>query len=122
MSAGEDIPALANVLVRRAAERHATVAQPLPQAVLRRLMEHTWPGNVRELANALERLVLLAEDGRVSADYLPPEIGGSHLVRKGNIPICRHRGLLGTRWRRTCCGRLWSSPTATVPARPACSA
>jgi two-component system NtrC family response regulator len=37
-------------------------------------MEHGWPGNVRELANAVERLVLLAEDGGVSLDDLPPEV------------------------------------------------
>ena len=43
----------------------------LPPAVLQRLLDHTWPGNVRELGNAVERLVLLAEDGQVSADDLP---------------------------------------------------
>ncbi len=37
-------------------------------------MEHGWPGNVRELSNAVERLVLLAENGRVSLDDLPAEI------------------------------------------------
>jgi DNA-binding NtrC family response regulator len=83
----EDIPALADVLVRRAAERHATVAQQLPQTVLRRLMEHTWPGNVRELANALERLVLLAEDGRVSVDDLPPEIGAATSPGRGTFHL-----------------------------------
>ena len=38
------------------------------------LMEHGWPGNVRELANAVERLVLLAEDGRPSIEDLPAEL------------------------------------------------
>jgi transcriptional regulator of acetoin/glycerol metabolism len=46
----------------------------LPSAVLRLLIEHRWPGNVRELANVVERLVLLAEDGRVRSEDLPEEI------------------------------------------------
>src|SRR6185503_2537744 len=45
-------------------------------AVLRALVEHSWPGNVRELANAVERLVLLAEDGRARLEDLPPEVAG----------------------------------------------
>ncbi len=83
----EDIPELADALLRRAAERHSTVAEPLPQAVLRRLMEHTWPGNVRELANAVERLVLLAEDGRVSIDDLPQEIGATASSGSGTFRL-----------------------------------
>ena len=70
----EDLPALAGHLLERAARRHGVAVAPLPPAVLRVLMEHDWPGNVRELANVLERLVLLAEDGRLSVEDLPPEI------------------------------------------------
>ena len=43
---------------------------------MRRLMKYPWPGNVRELANAVERLVLLAEDGRAKLEDLPPEVTG----------------------------------------------
>ncbi len=37
-------------------------------------MDYGWPGNVRELANAVERLVLLAEDERLSEEDLPAPI------------------------------------------------
>jgi two-component system NtrC family response regulator len=70
----EDVPLLAAAFLDQASARHGLEVRPLPTAVLRALMEHGWPGNVRELANAVERLVLLAEDGRVSLDDLPPEV------------------------------------------------
>ena len=67
----EDIPLLVEHFVARAGRRHGVPIPAIPPAVLRRLLDHTWPGNVRELGNAVERLVLLAEDGQVSADDLP---------------------------------------------------
>jgi two-component system NtrC family response regulator len=71
----EDIPLLAAAFLTRFTTQHRiAVAGPLPPAVLRLLMEHRWPGNVRELANVVERLVLLAEDGRVRSEDLPEEI------------------------------------------------
>jgi two-component system NtrC family response regulator len=70
----EDVPLLAEAFRRRAHERHGREVERLTPAVLRCLMEHRWPGNVRELANAVERLVLLAENGRVSVEDLPAEV------------------------------------------------
>lgn len=70
----EDVPILARHLLERAAQRHGIDVAPLPPAVLRRLIEYDWPGNVRELANVTERLVLLADEGRVATDDLPQEV------------------------------------------------
>jgi DNA-binding NtrC family response regulator len=71
----EDVPLLAaTFLARFTAQHRVAVAGPLPPAVLRLLIDHHWPGNVRELANVVERLVLLAEDGRVRSEDLPEEI------------------------------------------------
>ena len=41
---------------------------------MKRLLDFSWPGNVRQLGNVVERLVLLAEDGRVSVEDLPQEV------------------------------------------------
>jgi len=79
----EDVPLLAAAFLEQASTRHGIEMSPLPPAVLRSLMEHGWPGNVRELANVLERLVLLAEDGQVSIDDLPPEMRQSEAVEDG---------------------------------------
>ncbi|MCP3963149.1 MAG: sigma-54-dependent Fis family transcriptional regulator [bacterium] len=70
----EDVPRLVEHFTARAARRHGVRVGPFPAGVQRRLLDHSWPGNVRELGNAVERLVLLAEDGRVSADDLPAEV------------------------------------------------
>jgi two-component system NtrC family response regulator len=70
----EDVPLLAVAFLGRASARHGIEVGSLPPEVLRALMEHGWPGNVRELANVVERLVLLAEDGRPSIEDLPAEM------------------------------------------------
>lgn len=67
----DDIPLLVEHFAGRAARRHGVAVKPFPGAVMRRLLDHPWPGNVRELGNTVERLVLLAEDGVVSAHDLP---------------------------------------------------
>jgi DNA-binding NtrC family response regulator len=74
----EDIPLLAGALFDQACRRHGCSVRPLPPAVLRRFMGYHWPGNVRELANVVERLVLLAEDGRVREEDLPDEVLKPH--------------------------------------------
>src|SRR6185295_6062364 len=38
------------------------------------VQRYDWPGNVRELRNAVERMMLLAEGGRITAADLPPEL------------------------------------------------
>lgn len=70
----EDIPRLVEHFVQRAARRHGVRVGAIPATVLRKLLDYGWPGNVRELGNVVERLVLLAEDGRVSAEDLPDEM------------------------------------------------
>jgi DNA-binding NtrC family response regulator len=35
---------------------------------------YAWPGNVREVRNAVERMMLLAEGGRITTACLPPEV------------------------------------------------
>ncbi len=70
----EDIPVLVEHFAARAARRHGVCVAPFPGRVMKRLLDHSWPGNVRELGNAVERLVLLAEDGHVSGGDLPEEM------------------------------------------------
>jgi transcriptional regulator with PAS, ATPase and Fis domain len=41
------------------------------------LQRYSWPGNVRQLQNALDRAKILADDDRIRADNLPPEIVNS---------------------------------------------
>ena len=89
----EDVPRLVEHFAARAARRHGVQVSGFPSRVLKRLLDYSWPGNVRELGNVVERLVLLADDGRVSVDDLPEEMterglsassnGGFHLPPGG---------------------------------------
>ncbi len=70
----EDIPALVDHFVARAARLHGLDPPPvIPRAVLRRLIDAPWKGNVRELGNVVERLLLLADDAGVRVEDLPLE-------------------------------------------------
>jgi transcriptional regulator with PAS, ATPase and Fis domain len=72
----EDIEPLARFFVKRYAEQNKLPAVPdLPPDVVVALKAHDWPGNVRELENAIERLIVLSENGRLSVDHLqPPQV------------------------------------------------
>jgi two-component system NtrC family response regulator len=72
----DDVPLLANAFLEQAAARHGREVGALPPNVIRCLMDYGWPGNVRELANAVERLVLLAEDEGLDINDLPPALRG----------------------------------------------
>jgi two-component system NtrC family response regulator len=83
----DDIPLLAKAFLERAAARHGRDIGTLPPAVVRPLMDYGWPGNVRELANSVERLVLLAEDGRLSIDDLPTAVRGGGGAAAGPLRL-----------------------------------
>jgi two-component system NtrC family response regulator len=75
----EDVPLLATAFLEQASRRHGREVGPLPPSIVRMLSTYGWPGNVRELANAVERLVLLAEnDGVLDPGDLPSAIRGEH--------------------------------------------
>ena len=45
------------------------------------LERYSWPGNVRQLQNAIDRAKILADDDRIRAENLPPEIVNSAHAR-----------------------------------------
>jgi len=61
----EDIPPLAQGLLRRIRERRALPPRALSAAALEALEHHDWPGNVRELENTLERALVLAQGAEI---------------------------------------------------------
>ncbi|MFO0617498.1 MAG: sigma-54 dependent transcriptional regulator [Polyangiaceae bacterium] len=70
---GGDIIALAEHFVRKfAAENHKRIDGFTAKAT-EKLLGSRWPGNVRALENAMERAVVLANDGPLDADDLPFE-------------------------------------------------
>ena len=67
----EDIDPLARHLLKQLCG--ANIPE-LTEEALDALRAYSWPGNVRQLRNCLERAVLLANDGRITLNELPPEV------------------------------------------------
>jgi transcriptional regulator with PAS, ATPase and Fis domain len=66
----DDIPLLAQFFLRRYSEQHKCTVPELTNGALEGLKAHDWPGNVRELENALERLIVLADGGPLTPEFL----------------------------------------------------
>ncbi len=72
----EDIPELANDLLRRVADATGLPPRAIGEDTLAALQGHDWPGNVRQLRNVIERLLILApsDGGPIRADALPNDV------------------------------------------------
>jgi two-component system response regulator HydG len=71
---GNDILALARILLASAAQRMERKMTGMTSAASDQVRRYTWPGNVRELENAMERAVALARGSCVELDDLPEEV------------------------------------------------
>ena len=61
----EDIPTLVNHFSEQVCAQNGWKPVPFSGDAMEALQSYSWPGNVRELRNMVERLMLLATDGRV---------------------------------------------------------
>ncbi len=52
--------------------KHSIKVTDAAPAVLDILRTHSWPGNVRELRNVIERAAILAGEGTIRLEHLPP--------------------------------------------------
>jgi len=76
----DDIPAIANHFLARAAESSGAPLRVLGEDAMAALQAYDWPGNVRQLRNAMEWLLIMASgkpEDPIRADMLPPEITSS---------------------------------------------
>lgn len=69
-----DLPLLAEAMTARAMAAQGRRVDALSREILDPLLAHDWPGNLHELAGETGRLVLLSEDGRLSAAHLSPRV------------------------------------------------
>ncbi len=67
----DDVEPLAQHLLKQIGGAHPPELTPEALASLR---AYSWPGNVRQLKNCLERAVILANEGRITVNELPPEV------------------------------------------------
>ena len=71
----EDLPLLIGHFVEQIAPSLGVTPTKVGDEALTQLMRYDWPGNIRELRNIVERCTLLAGDGPITPEHLPPEIG-----------------------------------------------
>ena len=71
----EDIPHLVRHFIERFSARLGKTVAGVSEQVWGLLLNYDYPGNVRELENAIERAVILADDGKeIKVWDLPPEL------------------------------------------------
>jgi DNA-binding NtrC family response regulator len=67
---GRDAEIIANDQLARAAARLARPAATFSPETIAAIARHSWPGNVRELINAVQRAVMLCDDGVIEPEHL----------------------------------------------------
>jgi transcriptional regulator with PAS, ATPase and Fis domain len=70
-----DLPLLTETLIEMLNRKHETRVVDVHRDVVEQFAQYTWPGNVRELRNVLERAVILAGEGTITAHHLPRDFG-----------------------------------------------
>lgn len=76
----EDIPLLANHLLKQAAERHKPFVRSFSTDAMKRLMTASWPGNVRQLVNVIEQCVALTSAPVISEALVEQALVGENTV------------------------------------------
>lgn len=74
----EDIPLLANHLLRESAIRHKPFVRSFSTDAMKCLMTATWPGNVRQLVNVIEQCVALTTSPVISETLVSQALQGEN--------------------------------------------
>ena len=74
----EDIPLLANHLLRESAARHKPFVRSFSSDAMKCLMTATWPGNVRQLVNVIEQCVALTTSPVISEALVSQALQGEN--------------------------------------------
>jgi transcriptional regulator with GAF, ATPase, and Fis domain len=74
----EEIPLLVEHFVRSCSEEFMRPVHALTSTAMDFLLLYSWPGNIRELRNVIERAVILAREGVIAHEDLPPALHPCH--------------------------------------------
>jgi DNA-binding NtrC family response regulator len=82
----EDIPLLVKHFSEQVCAQNGWKPVEFSPEAVAGLQQRDWPGNVRELRNIVERLILLADGGSVSADVVQLALPGRPGGRSDGVP------------------------------------
>ena len=74
----EDIPLLADHLLRESAKRHKPFVRSFSTDAMKRLMAASWPGNVRQLVNVIEQCVALTSTPVINEAFVQQALDGEN--------------------------------------------
>jgi two-component system nitrogen regulation response regulator NtrX len=77
----EDIPILVRHFLREFAAEYGRRPKTVEDDALELFLRHPWKGNVRELRNFIERLIIMVPGQVITADLVPPPVGGARPER-----------------------------------------
>jgi DNA-binding NtrC family response regulator len=80
----EDMPLLADVILRPLAKEMGRPSPPVSARALKKLASYAWPGNVRELRNVLERAMLTMTGKEIRSEDLLLESDAGRVAKSGN--------------------------------------
>jgi DNA-binding NtrC family response regulator len=80
-----DIPLLAGRFASEFSRRHGGPERVFDEGSLDVMKRYAWPGNVRELRNLVERAVVLARDGTIQPEHLPPYVRNPQAAELGDF-------------------------------------
>ena len=67
----EDVPSLVEHFNKRFSQKYGKREKQFSKSAVDALQSYTWLGNVRELRNTIERVIILSNGEKISADDLP---------------------------------------------------
>lgn len=86
----EDIPYLISAFMDRFAQEYGLRHKRFCEDALHAFLEYDWPGNVRELANAIDYIMAIGEEEKVTSDTLPPFLR-NHAAKKESLKAVARR-------------------------------
>jgi DNA-binding NtrC family response regulator len=88
----EDIPGLMDYFITKYGEENRKQITGMSAEARDLLMRYNYPGNVRELENIIERAVVLAKKGLITAKDLPIHVQA--VMEEGRAPLAHLKGSL----------------------------
>lgn len=84
----QDILGFVRFLLKRGAARMGEVGEvSIDPKAEKMLVDYRWPGNVREMENVVDRAFIMADNGHITCEDLPPQITKNVVADTSDTPL-----------------------------------